>query len=1077
MLVSRQITNPLTFPLKLICLILSALVWSAGAGQYSESADDFVVQVWDTDSGLPHSSVSSIAQTPDGYLWIGTLFGGLARFDGVRFVNFHPGNTPELRSMEIQNVLVDSQGTLWVDTVIGALSSLRDGRFRFEQISPEMPQSWLGSVLSSDSNSVVLSSISGWLFRGTRVGETNHWDTIKPPVSDSGAFLCADARGVIWYRLYDGSFGQVCNNQFIPMPEPPGLRSLRINTLATDVTSQIWVGTDKELARWDGKQFENLTPTNGEPDLRVQQIATCPDGSLWVWAENKLRKCRGRQWVARVKSWDGPGLRSASFPTSPLGHAKRSIYADSRGGLWVSHYGDGLWHVGADGQVSHVGEAQGLPNALVECWFEDREGNVWLGLNGGGLACVRVRAFHTVWPPRGVMTAAARSVCEDQAGVMWFGTSGDTVLRWRNGEFTNFIPPTEKTVGREITVCPDAAGRLWVGSVQNGVVTLEAEKFARPFPADDIGTVARVIYKDKADKIWLGGEFGLFCWEQGRLKRFRAADGFTPAYVTAITEDRTGNLWIGTALGELRRYQNGKFTSYWPKDSPTDPQIAAAAATAAEGEKPSQNRSLGVQTGGERFLALYADDEGVLWTGALGGGLLRFKDGQFTRFTTRDDLPSEYVSQILEDGNGHLWLGTRVGIVRVSKRELNDFADGGKVLPTCVTYGKFDGLPTLECSGGSQPNCWRSHDGHLWFATVKGAVWVDPAMLRPNRLPPPVRVEEVLVDGKSLAEKNALASQPSVELPKKISIAAGQHYFEFRFCALSFTAPDKVKFKWRLAGLEKNWVDGGNRRAASYSFIPPGSYRFETLACNNDGVWSESPATVELTVLPYFWQRWWFKLAIGLGIVAVLVTIYSVRITRLRAMESLRLRIARDLHDEVGANLGSISLLAQIMEQSPSSADATQVRGLAVQTIDTLRDIIWFIDPTHDKLSDLVARLQETARVMLATIACQFEQSGDFRSANLPLSFRRNVPPLFKETLHNVLKHSRATQVQISIQRLEKQFTFRVQDNGVGFHPGAKSSGNGLKNLKRRAQEIGGHLKIESSPGDGTTITLTAPIP
>ena len=198
-------------------------------------------------------------------------------------------------------------------------------------------------------------------------------------------------------------------------------------------------------------------------------------------------------------------------------------------------------------------------------------------------------------------------------------------------------------------------------------------------------------------------------------------------------------------------------------------------------------------------------------------------------------------------------------------------------------------------------------------------------------------------------------------------------------------------------------------------------------------------------------------------------------VARLRELEKLRLRIARDLHDEVGANLGCISVLAQMMEHTPSKADAVQVWSIAAQTIDTLREIIWFIDPTHDRLSDLVARLHDTARVMLQSVAFTFKQTGDFSSLNLPLAFRRNVPPIFKEALHNLLKHSRATAVEVSVSRLENEFQFRIQDNGGGFDAGQKSSGNGLQNMKRRAAEIGGRLEIKSSKGE-TTVTLFAPI-
>ena len=239
-----------------------------------------------------------------------------------------------------------------------------------------------------------------------------------------------------------------------------------------------------------------------------------------------------------------------------------------------------------------------------------------------------------------------------------------------------------------------------------------------------------------------------------------------PAYVLSIAEDKAGDLWFGTALGELRHFHAGKFETILPGDSLTDESTLKAAAVA----NPFGSRSRGALSGGERFWSLHFDDDNVLWIGTLGGGLLRFKDGKFARFTTRDDLPSDYVSQILEDNRGQLWIGTSVGIVRVSKRELNELADGGKTEPAFVTYGKFDGLPALECSGGTQPNCWRARDGRLWFTTIKGAVWVDPEQLRLNRLPPQVHIEEFLVDGKSQGQKNAAMAKPVSKLAEKIKI-------------------------------------------------------------------------------------------------------------------------------------------------------------------------------------------------------------------------------------------------------------------------------------------------------------------
>lgn len=1035
----------------------------------SATSDDYVVQVWDTDSGLPNSTVTSIVQTPDGYLWVGTLHGGLARFDGVRFVNFNPGNTPELKSIEIHKLFVDAQGTLWINNVEGSLISYRQGKFHLEYLNAETPGSWLEDILSDQPQKLEFSARSGMIVRRLVNPMTNHWETFSPPNNVQGATLCKDSGGVTWYLMKNGKLARIQGDKVVSLPNPPGLRNHAVNTLVKDPLGRIWVSTQKEISLWSGKTFVDMTPTNGGLGTEARQLFPCADGSFWVLTDDRLRKCRDRNWEAEATIGEDSELDKAR--REDFLDDLSSVFVDSLGGIWLAHNQKGVTHVWPDGRVAWVRDSQHALAEPVLCWFEDHEGNIWTGLADGGLVRLRPRIFHTVWPEDGVDTKSARSVCEDKNGVMWFGTGGKQVLSWNGENFSIFNQPTSQGFN-EIKVLPGTDGQLWVGSVGNGLLELTNEQFTRPFPGQAIGTVIRSLYCDRQGATWMGSEFGLFRWDKGGLKIFSAKDGFTPAYVLSIAEDKSGDLWFGTALGELRHFHAGKFETFLPEDSFTDESTLRAAAVA----DPFGSRSRGALSGGERFWSLHFDDDNVLWIGTLGGGLLRFKDGKFSRFTTHDDLSSDYVSQILEDNRGQLWIGTSVGIIRVSKRELNDFAEGGKIAPTFVTYGKFDGLPALECSGGTQPNCWCARDGRLWFTTIKGAVWVDPARLRLNLLPPHVHVEEFWVDGKRQAEKSITIAKPISELPEKIKISAGQHYFEFKFSASSLVSPEKIKFKWQLAGLENEWVDGGDRRIATYSFIPPGSYAFKVLAQNNDGIWSQQPAVLELTVLPYFWQRWWFKLAIGLCVAAVLITIYSIKISRLQMMQRLRLRIARDLHDEVGANLGSISLLAQIMKKSPSSADAAQIRNISLQTIDTLRDIIWFIDPKHDNLSDLVTHLQEMSRVMLPAVSHSFKKSGDFRSAKLSLAFRRNVPSLFKETLHNVVKHSRATEVVITVGRVEKDFQFRIQDNGIGFYPEARGSGDGLKNMKRRNQEIGGQLVIESVPGKGTVVSLSAPI-
>jgi signal transduction histidine kinase/ligand-binding sensor domain-containing protein len=1060
----------------------AAAVPEVGAVAEAGAAADYVLEVRDTESGLSHSSVTSLAQTPDGYLWIGTLNGGLARFDGVRFVSFHPGNTPALKSFEIQKLLVDQQGTLWIGLVEGTLLSYRNGAFQLERQDTQTPQSWLGAVLSSRADEIVLSTAGGGILRGTRDSGTNRWVALQPREADFYSSPCADGDGVIWYRTAEGRLGQIRSNQVSVLADPPGLRSAHINALVTDDRGRLWVGTDQELALWNGRTFVNGTPTNGEPVLAVRQIAAAAGGSLWVRTDEKLRKCAGRAWVAAAEPWSGR--------FSPARFGVR-LFADSGGGVWVAHYGEGLWHVGADGHVSRIGHKEGLPNGLVECWFEDREGNAWVGLAEGGLVRMRPRIFHTLWLAEGPRSMAARSICEDSEGTMWFGTAGESFLRWRDGRFTILTPPAQRAVGLDLTVCPDGAGRLWVGSVENGLLTFEQDRFTRPFPPEQIATVARVLYTDRAGVLWIGSEFGLFRWDGERLNQMSAADGFLPACVVSVTGDRAGNLWVGTRNGELRRRQGDRFESFRPRDSQTD-AAAIAAATRAD---PLHGLSRGALGGGERFWALHADADNVIWIGSLGGGLLRFKDGEFTRYTLGDGLPSEHVSQILEDASGQLWLGTRAGIARVDKHDLNAFVRDGQDFIPCVTYGRSDGLPTMECSGGSQPACWRGRDGRLWFATVKGAVWVDPLHLPSNPIPPPVLVEEVLADGRRLFARGATHPPPGARGTFRLRVPPGQHYFEFKFTALSFTSPDKMRFRWRLAGLEARWVEGGSRRTASYSFVPPGDYAFQVRACNNDGVWSDTTG-VGLTVLPFAWQQWWFKLAAGglmlLALVGAALLVQRRRhrarlhaLERQHGLERERTRIARDIHDQVGADLTKLGKLTEFLDRQSAIPERHQpvLRSVAETTreiVRTMDEIVWAVNPRNDSLESAVNYLVHYTKEFLesADVDCELDVPLAFPPQPLSVEVRHNLFMAVKEALNNAVKHGRPTRIRLGVAAEGARLAVSVHDNGCGFSPGPEPrAGNGLHNLQKRLESIDGSFHLDTRPGEGTQVRFEIPLP
>jgi signal transduction histidine kinase len=428
----------------------------------------------------------------------------------------------------------------------------------------------------------------------------------------------------------------------------------------------------------------------------------------------------------------------------------------------------------------------------------------------------------------------------------------------------------------------------------------------------------------------------------------------------------------------------------------------------------------------------------------------------------------------------------------VSKEELNHCADGDIGLINCLTYGKGDGLPTLECSGGFQPAGARTSDGRLWFPTTKGLVAVNPTEVKRNQLPPPVIIEEVLVDGRPIT-----ASHPE-QPPFRIS--PGRQQFEFQYTGLSFTVPEKVRFKYRLEGLETKWMDAGTKRSINYSYIPPGNYTFRVIACNNDGVWNEAGSALAFTVLPHFWQTWWFRTLAGLNAAALVAgsVLFATRrrmrhkverIERQRAVERERTRIAKDIHDDLGASLTRITLLSQSargeLDHAPeAAADVDQIYRTARELTRAMDEIVWAVNPQHDTLDSLATYLGRFAQDFLNAvhIRCRLDLPMQLPAWPLTAEVRHNLFLAFKEALNNAVRHADASEVRVSLTIEPGGFALRVEDQGRGFataqpavpsrDPGRLAAGNGLANMHQRLTEIGGRCDIQSAPGEGTKVTF-----
>jgi signal transduction histidine kinase/ligand-binding sensor domain-containing protein len=828
---------------------------------------------------------------------------------------------------------------------------------------------------------------------------------------------------------------------------PVGLRGQEIHWLAKDVGGRIWVGTEKEMAAWNGERFENEAPLN-EGDLNVASLSFTRDGGVWVAANERLRKLLGGKWVAELKGW--PDLMREH-------ELQGAVYEDREGGVWRVSRSQGITHIDGENHMEQISMSAGLPGNHTTCWLEDQEGNFWVGLGNGGVAQLRKKHFETLTLP-GSPVRPAVSVCEDGAGALWVGTYGGGLSRWLNGSVTNFSIPTPAAEGFVFSIYPAASGGLWLSAGLEDLFNFREEKLAESPVA--VHAVKSMLV-DRQNRLWLGRKDGVECWANGKLQEWSSHDGSIERPVRALAEDKRGVVWIGADDGYVYCYENEELRSVQLPDF----------------------------MGQQSIWALLADEDGSLWIGTSDAGLLHFVNGSFSRFTAKDGLPDDLICQILDDGRGNLWLGTHQGICRVSKGALRDFAAHKAPMICGSTYGRADGLPTLQCAAMYQPSAWRGHDGKLWFATAKGVVGVQPAEMPLNVRPPPVVIEEFLADGEV---------QPRTEASEaaggRLKVPPGKQNFEFHYTALSLTAAGKNHFRYKLEGFDSNWIEAGSRRWVPYNYLKPGVYRFRVMAGNNDGVWNEAGDALSVQILPHFWETWWFRLLLGLTAVAAIAAVVRQisrrevrleleRLAHQRDLEMDRARIARDIHDHIGSGLTRINLLNELLLGEPPDywpQRISQITGITCELMQAMDEIVWAVNPKNDSLENLMTYLCDFADDYLRTakIRLRINVPARLPDWDLTAEVRHNLFLAVREMLNNIVKHSRASEVILSLKLDDENFALlEVRDDGCGIAAAAPThrSGNGLDNLQKRADAIGGQIRIHSEPEKGMTIELSIP--
>jgi PAS domain S-box-containing protein len=766
----------------LLCPRALALDPSLDVSQYAHTA-------WKVREGFSKGYVQSIAQTPDGYLWLGTEF-GLLRFDGVRTVPWQPPAGGRLPSSMIWSLLVTRDGTLWIGTIKG-LASWKDGKLT---LYAELAGQAIARLLQDREGTVWA---AGWTF----------------PIGR----LCAIQRGVKCYGE-DGSLGQ------------------GVLSLYEDSRGNLWAGGRTGLWRWK-PGVPKLYPVPNQID-GVQDIIEGDDGALLVTVESGITRFVDE--------------KAELYPLAGVGRKFKPgrLLRDRNGGLWIGTRDRSLLHV-HKGKTDVFTPSDGLSGDRVASLFEDREGDIWVATIDG-LDRFREFAVPTISVKQGLSDPLIGSVLADRDGSVWLGTSVG-LNRWNDGQTTIYRKQSGLPDDGIQSMFQDDRGQIWV-STHSGVAFFENGRF---IPVSGVpGGQVHSIAEDAAGNIWIANQdLGLFRLSRGKNEVERIPwsklGHKDHANVLAADPEQKG-LWLGFFLGGVAYLKGGQ---------------VRASYTAADG------------LGEGSVASLKLDHDGTLWA-ATEGGLSRVKNGRVATLTSKNGLPCDTVNSVVEDDAHSFWVEMACGLVRIARPELDAWASDPKRTIQATVFDSSDGFRSHAYAGGYHPRVAKSTDGRLWFLPWDGVSVTDPNHLPINKLLPQVHVEQIVADRKTYwRNSSGDASSSHPRLPPLV------RDLTIDYTALSFVAPEKVLFRYKLEGLDRDWQDAGNRRQAFYTNLSPGNYRFRVAACNNSGMWNEAGAFLDFSIAPAYYQTLWFRSLCVLAFLALVYGAYRVRVGQLRAQE------------------------------------------------------------------------------------------------------------------------------------------------------------------------------------------------
>jgi signal transduction histidine kinase/ligand-binding sensor domain-containing protein len=1002
--ISRYPWRPSAFPILAFTLLSATLCSATLAPSRTRALSELNHTSWTTKDGVP-GEVMALAQTTDGYLWIGTA-SGLYRFDGASFEKYEPLAGQKFPSQIVESLLATLDGGLFIGFRNRGASFLKDGKVTTYGESEGMPSVTVRG-LAQGHDSTVWAATSVGLFRL----EASRWQQIGKDwnyPSSRAQTVFVDRSGTLWTAGHDAIF-------FLPQGQ---------------------------------HQFQETAEQAVGRAFEVNRIVQAPDGKIWM-SETSL----GVRPIRMAKITPPP-------PQIIVG--SYGVLFDDAGSLWIASLGDGIGRIRFPDQLDSgktksfreaaeiFSQKDGLSSDYVSAVLEDREGNIWVGTSTG------LDRFQESNVALSALPSGSRDL------ILIPGDHGDVWTGSLNRPFTHIegrALDMHKGDDNAAITCGfrDPDGTFWIGG-PNGiwhVVGGRYSKISLPQSLQSNWTVA--LARGRSGTLWAVFVTGLYQLSGGIWMQFGKQQGLPDSLPTNMFTDAEGRVWLGYLRGRLGVIDGDKINTL----SETD----------------------GIAVGD--VLTIY-ERGSHLWVGGE-LGLQLFQERHFRKINAADAGTFNAVSGIVETPNGDLWLNTANGISHVLASEVQHSLQDPSYLVLSDRFDYVDGLPGTSASLRARPTAVQGTDGRLWFSVANGMVWVDPNHLIRNSIAPPVYLSSLTANGKKYLE------------PTNLSLPAGITNIQITYTALSLTVPERVRFRYKLDGVDQDWQDPGIRRQAFYTNLSPGLHRFQVLACNNDGVWNKTGATLEFSIAAAFYQTKWF-LAICIVATGFLAwTAYEWRIRSVSAgldrryedRLAERTRIARELHDTLLQSFqGLMFHLQAVRDLLPGQpTEAVQILGTALdrgdQAIAEGRDAVQGLRSSrvgdNDLVDGLTSLAQEFADPKGGSAAPTLRLSVEGRPRALDPILRDEIHRIAREALRNAFRHAQAKKIEAEVKYSDRLFRLRIRDDGRGIDPGVLKQGSraghwGLTGMRERAKSFGGQLDVWSQEGAGTEVELTIPV-